>query len=256
MKIRDSKRRMKSMTAAYIVLFSVLLMPVPCAALTGIGVETGIVYSGYNEARIPNKTGTLISLSEDLHIDGSAFLRMTAFHEFGGRHRVELLFAPLSLDAKGRIDKDVNFEGKLFPAGSDIDAIYRFNSYRIRYRYTVHDSKRLKIGLGVTAKIRDAEISLASQNIESAKKNVGFVPLIGFRIDWSIGGAFSLLFEGDALAAPQGRAEDVLAALSFRVRDGLQVHAGYRILEGGADVDEVYNFALLHYLTVGAEVSF
>jgi hypothetical protein len=32
--------------------------------------------------------------------------------------------------------------------------------------------------------------------------------------------------------------------------------AGYRLLEGGADVDEVYNFALLHYISGGILITF
>jgi hypothetical protein len=64
------------------------------------------------------------------------------------------------------------------------------------------------------------------------------------------------LLEGDALAAPQGRAEDVLLALQFHPRPNLAFKLGYRILEGGANVAEVYNFALLNYAALGAIVSF
>jgi hypothetical protein len=32
--------------------------------------------------------------------------------------------------------------------------------------------------------------------------------------------------------------------------------AGYRLLEGGADVEEVYNFAWLNFLVIGAVYSF
>jgi hypothetical protein len=61
----------------------------------------------------------------------------------------------------------------------------------------------------------------------------------------------SFLLEGDALAAPQGRAEDVLVAAGYRLSDKISLKAGYRILEGGADNDEVYNFTLLSYAAVG-----
>ena len=50
---------------------------------------------------------------------------------------------------------------------------------------------------------------------------------------------------GDALAAPQGRAEDVLAALTYGKSDKFRIKIGYRILEGGADNDEVYTFSLV-----------
>jgi len=64
------------------------------------------------------------------------------------------------------------------------------------------------------------------------------------------------LLDGDALAAPQGRAEDVLIAATYKLSDGFGIRAGYRILEGGADNDEVYNFSLFHYASVGITYTF
>ena len=66
------------------------------------------------------------------------------------------------------------------------------------------------------------------------------------------------LLEGDALAAPggQGRAEDILLALVYDVNDTVSLKAGYRLLEGGADVGEVYTFAWINYFLVGMTVSF
>jgi hypothetical protein len=62
--------------------------------------------------------------------------------------------------------------------------------------------------------------------------------------------------EGDALAAPQGRAEDIFAGIVVDAGPRLSFKTGYRVLEGGADNDEVYTFALIHYIAVGAIVWF
>jgi hypothetical protein len=51
----------------------------------------------------------------------------------------------------------------------------------------------------------------------------------------------------DALAGGPGRAVDASVKLYADVGDRWSVAAGYRTVEGGADVDEVYNFAWLHY---------
>jgi hypothetical protein len=59
-----------------------------------------------------------------------------------------------------------------------------------------------------------------------------------------------LLLEGDALAAPQGRAEDLLLAGQYQIAMISRSGWGYRILEGGADVDWVYSFALLRYFSL------
>ena len=64
------------------------------------------------------------------------------------------------------------------------------------------------------------------------------------------------LIEGDALAAPQGRAEDVFVGARCDFDDQSSIRLGYRILEGGADNDEVYNFALIQYLVGSVVVRF
>ena len=114
----------------------------------------------------------------------------------------------------------------------------------------------VEFGLGLTAKIRDAQISMASEGLYAEKDNVGFVPLINFRLLWDINDQFGLLLDGDALAAPQGRAEDISLAATYRLSEKLSVRLGYRILEGGADNDEVYNFALFHYGLAGISYTF
>lgn len=56
--------------------------------------------------------------------------------------------------------------------------------------------------------------------------------------------------------ADPGRAEDVALKLRYRLNDRLSVAGGYRTVEGGANVDEVYNFAWLHYSVLSTRVSF
>ncbi|WP_340075775.1 hypothetical protein [Leptobacterium sp. I13] len=90
----------------------------------------------------------------------------------------------------------------------------------------------------------------------ASKTNIGFVPIINFRLYWKIDEKTGLLLYGDALAAPQGRAEDVLLAGTYQLSEDLTVRLGYRILEGGADNDEVFNFALFHYVSTGILYTF
>jgi len=223
-----------------------------------IDFENGWVSSGYNDVRIPNETGTLFSLSKDLSIDSSYFFRVRAGYTFGGKHTFSLFAAPLSLEATGEIDGNIFFFEEEFAKNTPLKALYRFDSYRATYRYDFLRKPKWTVGIGFTAKIRDAEIRVEDDNKSSSKTNVGFVPLINFRVEWRFAESLSLLLNGDALASPggQGRAEDVLLALVFRPQDNLGIRLGYRILEGGADVDEVYNFALLHFASAGVTLSF
>ncbi len=217
-------------------------------------LEGGPVWTGLNDARIPGDGGTLISLDDELRSDTGVAWRARLDLAVGERSTLSALVAPLSIDVRGRVDREVVFAGAVFPAGSELGGEYRFDSYRLTYRYDDWLSDRWELGYGFTAKVRDAAISLGGAGLSAQKRNTGFVPLLHFRLRWRATDATSLLLTGDALAAPQGRAEDVLIALAHSPAPGFQLHLGYRLLEGGADNDEVYTFALLHYAVAGVTV--
>jgi hypothetical protein len=236
-------------------LFAFMTNPVSAVSYR-VDLESGIAMSGYNDVRIPGDSGTTFSLSEDLEIESAPFIRGKLICSLGKKHHIELLVAPLSLDAEGELDKTVEFNGVTFQPSVPLKSKYRFDSYRATYRYDFYRGEKLLIGAGFTGKVRDAAISLSDGTVETEKKNRGFVPLVHFLVKRSIGGGMDLLLQGDALASPQGRAEDVLGALLYNHGSHLRFKIGYRILEGGADVEEVYTFALIHYLVLGASLEF
>jgi hypothetical protein len=219
-------------------------------------LESGAVFTGKNDVRIPGNQGTLFSLKDDLVSKTAFFYRIRLSYTIKSHHTISLLYAPLETKSEGSVSRDILFEGVIFPANTELNGTYKFNSYRLTYRYDFVKNPELEFGLGLTGKIRDAKIALASPGFISEKTNVGFVPLINFRLLWNIDDNFGLLLDGDALAAPQGRAEDVLLAATYKLSNGFGIRAGYRILEGGADNDEVYNFSLFHYSSVGITYTF
>lgn len=226
----------------------------PASAGTFIDLEAGAVFSGYNDVRIPGEGGTLISLSRELNSDIAPYGRARIGRSFGERHSLSLLIAPLRIKASGIAAKEVAYMGETFAKGTALTSSYRFDSYRLTYRWDGLRSNKLEAGIGFTAKIRDASISLDGAGRSAVKKNTGFVPIVNFRVAWHPVERLTALFEGDALAAPQGRAEDVFAGAAWRLGKRVSLKAGYRILEGGADNDEVYTFSLFHYAALGVIV--
>jgi hypothetical protein len=223
-------------------------------AQISVQFESGLVTTCYNDIRVPGDNGTLLSLNDDLNSEAMIFFRLSGSFTFSSRHTISLLYAPLSIKSEGTIIKEVRFVETIFPENSVINATYKFNSYRLTYRYDLITNNNFELGAGLTAKIRDAKIELSSPALTDVKENVGFVPLINFRLLWNLFEDFGILLEGDALAAPQGRAEDVRIAGQYNISKKVKLSAGYRILEGGADNDEVYSFALFHYASLGIAV--
>lgn len=216
--------------------------------------EAGVAAASMNVVRIPGAGGTRFSLVDDLEPSAEPVFRVRLGYRIAERHLITALYAPLQLEARGALDRDVVFAGERFAAGDPVLATYRFDSYRLTYRFSFVRDEELELAAGVTGKIRDAEISLYGAR-SASKTNTGFVPLLNVHAEWRpSGGVLGVVLDADALAAPQGRAEDVLLALAWDVDDAITLRAGYRMLEGGADNDEVYNFAWVHYVVVGASL--
>ena len=242
--------------SALAIMLFLLLSAAPLSSQWFFDFENGLAVPGYNDVRIPGDTGTLFSLSEDLKTDSAYFFRVRLGYRWKSRHTISVFAAPLRLHAAGSVGKEIVFFEETFPPNVPLTGVYKFNSYRLTYRYDLLRKEKWQAGIGLTAKIRDAAIKIEGGGKSSNKTNVGPVPLLNFRVAWQFHDAWGLLLEGDAAAAPQGRAEDVLLALQYRWNDKLTLRAGYRILEGGSDIEEVYTFALIHFLSAGLTYSF
>lgn len=239
------------MNACCLLLF-LLFIPCLLPAQVWLDVESGLVATATNDVRITGSGGTFFSFPADLGGgEPWGFYRLRAGYRFAGKGEILLLYAPLQLTYKGTFDRDINFRDVLFPAGSPIEGVYKFNSYRFTYRYYVRSTDRIDIGLGLTLKVRDARISLRNGGSNSERPDLGAVPLINFHIYWKPAERLGVMLDGDALAVSSGRAEDVMLAIAYSMSSRLMFRAGYRILEGGADNKKVYTFSMFHYGLMG-----
>lgn len=217
--------------------------------------ELGPVWQSLNNVQIPGKTGTRFNLKD---FGSGPFLagRIYVGYDWTEKSEFRGLFAPLSIRGSKTLTTDLSFQDQVFTSGQTIQSLYRFNSYRMTYRYRLLKTPDWRFWIGFTAKIRDAEIALSREAITASKKDLGFVPLLHLRLLYQASDKLSFDLEADALAAPQGRAEDVVLRARYELAPQWIANLGYRILEGGADNDRVYAFAFLHYLVAGLEVRF
>ncbi len=216
-----------------------------------LSVELGPAWQSMNDVAIPSKTGTRFSIS-DLSQGPFFTYRIYAGMQMKEHHQVRLLFSPLAVTIKGKLKKDTSFQDDTFLAKEEVESLYQFNSYRLTYRYRFLPHGPWVFYLGFTGKIRDAEIALTQGKKKETRTNVGFVPLLHFTTHLYLPHGFNLNFDMDALAAPQGRAEDIALRLGYDYENWLTFRAGYRMVEGGSEGGgNVYTFAWLHYLTFG-----
>jgi hypothetical protein len=244
------------MTRAPSLALAAALVAIPCPAAAQtprlvLELEGGAVWQSYNDVEIPNDgSATRFSLSDLTGSGPWPAGRAYLTWNFAERHGLRALAAPLSFTEAGVPRAPITFQGRRFDAGAPLEATYTFNSYRLTYRYRVRATERTTAWVGFTAKVRDATVALEQGGEETRKDNVGFVPLLHLAGEWRAAPRWRFSLDADALAGGPGRAIDAALKAGYDLRDDLALQAGFRTLEGGADVEETYNFAWLHYAVV------
>jgi hypothetical protein len=223
-----------------------------------ISTESGLAFTQYNDVRAPNgggELGTFFSLKNDFtDTQTPIYFRAEAAYLLADKHTIELTAVPLVVESTGLNLPTLSFEGKEFTAGNATGR-YQFNTYRLAYRYKFINKEKFQLSAGATLLVRDAEISLSQNEIFASNTDLGFVPLLSFDTRYDFNSKLSLALKGDALVGPVGRAEDVFLGLVYQASSRVGIRAGYRVIEGGADVDQVYNFAFFHFASVGLQVT-
>ncbi|MFN2443792.1 MAG: hypothetical protein ABR517_14035 [Thermoanaerobaculia bacterium] len=236
---------------ALLLLLPALLLTNPAAAEEVVlDLEGAAAWQLRNDFAIPGESGTLVRLADKGPVPAG---RATLTWHRWERWSLRVVAAPYSSDAEFVPSEPVLFEDVLFPAGEAVEVDYRFNSWRAGafYRFAPRGDWSLRAGL--TLKVRDAEIALRSGGVEASNANVGVVPLLYGGARWERGNrAFDI--DVDAAAASQGRAIDLAIRGEQRISDRTSLFLGARILDGGADNEEVYAFATIGYATAGVRI--
>lgn len=226
------------------------------APASSLDLDLLAVRQDRNQAQIPNNaTGTRVDLADVLGDGPWTSVRLTwATPGFGEGQQWRVMLAPLEIEEAGMLRAPVTFNGATFAPGA-VRAGYRFNSWRLSYRWPVLRTAHWQWHAGLTAKVRDAGISLSQAGVAVRKANVGLVPLAHVAGEASYGD-WRVSVDGDGLASPQGRAFDIGVRAGYAFTPTTEAFVGLRTLEGGADNDEVYNFAWFNQVSLGVRVRY
>ncbi|GAA4471068.1 hypothetical protein GCM10023189_60890 [Nibrella saemangeumensis] len=239
----------------FVALFSCSALAVQAQLF--VDAETGIVYPGsYNNIRQPAQGGTPYNaFGSNFQIKPVLNLRGRLGYTVNDRHTFFVTVAPLLIKSvsKAPLAEPVRFEDLTIPAGQTLTTRYKFNGYRLTYRYNFIRTEKLRLAVGLTGNIRDAYIEVSDGTQTRRFSDLGIVPLLNVYANFQPG-RLGLLLEGDGLVSPYGRAEDFFGGLTYALAPKTKLKAGYRILEGGGDSNNFYNFSIFHTLAVGVQI--
>jgi hypothetical protein len=237
-----------ALAAAIATLITPLLITTAADAGTlSASLESGAVWFSRNDVRVPGDAGDEFDLMDLTGTGPDAHARATLSYAFNERHSLRLLYAPLEVEGTGTLEQATRFRNETFEPGIETRGIYKFNTYRLTYRYTFRPWAFWQWAIGGAILIRDAAITLDQGDLRETESNLGPVPLLHVHGERRLTDRLAAVVDVEGLGAPQGRAIDAAFTLNYELAENWSVSAGYRTLEGGADVDKVYTFAWLHY---------
>lgn len=219
--------------------------------------ETGAVWQSRNEIHIPDSAeGTRFSLADLQDRSANVHRRVEATWNILSRHSLRFVYAPLNFSGTGTFTSPVIFAGGTFAPGAPVDTEYKFDSYRVTYRYQFYESERWRLKIGVTAFVRDAKVELNQQGVRASDSDIGVVPLLSANMEYALAPRWTALVDFDGLVSPQGRAVDAAAKIRYDLTNNWYVSAGYRVFEGGVDNDERFAFAWYNFAVVSLGARF
>ncbi len=208
-----------------------------------------------NDVRIPSDEGTKFALDKLTGANG-ATARLHGTWWLNDRNALRLTLAPLNASGTAVPDQDIAFAGENFEAGLPTRAEYRFNTYRLTWRYRLLSNERWDWSAGAAVLVRDARIRLTQGALSAQDDDLGLVPLLHAHVRYRLAERTTLVLDFEGAWAPQGRAFDVGLRAEQAFSDRWYGHVGLRSLEGGADNSNVYAFAWVNFATLGVGYRF
>jgi hypothetical protein len=216
-------------------------------------LETGVLKVFHHTYQV-GKTGTNFDF---VNSGGQEILfpfqRFTANADIKDKHRVSLLYQPLTVETRVRTRAPVTVDGQTFAAGSDLNLVYGFPFWRGTYSY-LFDLGKVRLGLGLALQLRNASISFSTPSgaAVSVSQNLGPVPAFHLSALWTPQSAFSLYAEATGLYASsalinganfafEGSILDASVRPTAHLKNGVELFLNLRFLGGSAQGTSQYD---------------
>ena len=191
-------------------------------------------------------SGTDINLKDNLDVGTEAFPSVEVFGGLGRSH-LGLTYTPIAYSGSTRLAIPINFDGKTFAAGANVDTDLKLRMLDLEYRFTALNMENIMAGFSLDAigqiKYIDGEAKIAAPVLgKEAKQSIQLpIPMVG--VGAHIGLLLNIL---EARAKITGISYsgnylyEALADISLTPFPLLDIHAGYKVIRVHLDRNDFF----------------
>lgn len=210
-----------------------------------------------------NIAGTAISAEGDLGIQKKGNYDIRVVLRPAVRHKFRFEYLPLTYTSTATLNATVYFNGRQYPISAQVGSDLQWKTYRLGYEYDFVSNKTGFFGVVLEAKITQAQIQLTSVVGNEFAKAEATIPAIGAIARVYLATGFSVTGEYTYFKLPASLIKDAAGHYTefdiyttFNLTNNLGAQAGYRKVNIGVTVSNVFGSAKLNGPYVGGVVRF
>jgi hypothetical protein len=206
--------------------------------------------------------GSRIDFVEDLGIEQKWFRQLKVVLRPATKHKFRFEYTPIKYEATKVLERNLIFNGILFPVSVEVESEIKWNAFRFSYEYDFFYRDRGFVGLVLEAKYTDVEASLtnvADTEFTRARAPIPAIGVIGrgyVAPNISITGEFTFFKWPDFDESYSGRYFDLDIYGTVNFTENVGAQGGYRSFDVVYKVDQDDGDLRLRGLYLGGVVRF
>ena len=189
--------------------------------------------------------GSRIDFENDLGIDGSdSVFRVDGYFKFNDRHRLDFSTFNFSRNATKVIDRDIEWQGTVFPIDTTVRSGTDLEIYKLAYTYSLIRREKAYLGLTGGLYVADIGARLSADNIAAQVGGsvTAPLPVVGLRGAYPLGEKWTFRMSAEFFFLEYGDFDgslvDLYASVDYQLFDRVAIGAGVNSVQLDVGVDK------------------
>ncbi len=185
------------------------------------------------DVEVPDN-GTDVDFENDLGFDASeSVFRIDGYFQFNEVHRIDFSAFDLSRSASQQIQKDIEWDGEIYPIDTVVSAGLDMTIYKLSYTWSFMRRERGFVGASIGAYVADIGTYLEANTLSQSSSHglTAPMPVLGMRGQYDIADKWTLRGSAEYLLFDEGnfsgKLYDIYAGVDYQFFEHVAVGLGY-----------------------------